>query len=89
MLDVGKGLAWLKRREEAVVLGKAQAVAAGGTRLPDKLLRGLRAMLVVLKHHLLSLQMTLYYLRAEPNAAMGYEGMHILLWRGQLEGVEK
>ena len=50
-LDVWEGVAWLERAEEAVVLGKVQGMAAGGTRLPDKLIRGPRAMLVVLRHH--------------------------------------
>ena len=50
-LDVGDRVAWLERAEEAVVLGHVQAMEAGGVRLPDKLLRGFRAMLVVLRHH--------------------------------------
>ena len=50
-LDVGDGVAWLERAEEVVVLEHVQAMEAGGVRLPDKLLRGLRAMLVVLRHH--------------------------------------
>ena len=33
--------------------------------------------------------MTLYYLRAVLNAAIGYQGMHLPYWRGQLEEVEK
>ena len=44
-LDVGDGVAWLERAEEAVVLGHAQVT------LPDNLIRGFRAMLVVLGHH--------------------------------------
>ena len=87
-LDVGDGVAWLERAEEAVVLGHVQAMEAGGARLPDKLLRGFRAMLVVLWHHPLSVQTTLYYLRAVLNAAIGYQGMHLPNWRGQLEEVE-
>ena len=82
-LDVGDGVAWLERAEEAVVLGHVQAMEAGGVRLPDKLLRGFRAMLVVP-----SVQTTLYYLRAVLNAAIGYQGMHLLYWREQLEEVE-
>ena len=50
-LDVGDGVAWLERAEKAVVLGHVRAMEAGGVRLPDKLLRGFRAMLVVLQHH--------------------------------------
>ena len=50
-LDVGDGLAWLERAEEAVVLGHVQAMEARGVGLPDKLVRGFRAMLVVLRHH--------------------------------------
>ena len=49
-LDVGDGVAWLERAEEAVVLGHVQAMEARGVRLPDKLVRGFRAMLVVLRH---------------------------------------
>ena len=87
-LDVGDGVAWLERAEEAVVLGPVQAMEAGGVRLPDKLLRGFRAMLVVLQHHALSVQTTLYYLRAVLNAAIGYQGMHLPYLREQLEEVE-
>ena len=49
-LDVGNGVAWLERTEDAVVLGQVQAMEARGTRLPDKLIREFRAMLVVLRH---------------------------------------
>ena len=87
-LDVGDGVAWLERAEEAVVLGHVQAMEAGGVRLPEKLLRGFRAMLVVLQHHSPSVQTTLYYLRAGLNAAIGYQGMHLPYWREQLEEVE-
>ena len=87
-LDVGDGVALLERAEEAVVLGHVQAMEAGGVRLPDKLLRGLRAMLAVLRHHSQSVQTTLYYVRALLNAAIGYQGMHLLYWREQLEEVE-
>ena len=87
-LDVGDGVAWLERAEEAVVLGHVQSLEAGGVRLPEKLLRGFRAMLVVLRHHPSSVQTTLYYLRAVLNAAIGYQGMHLRYWRGQLEEVE-
>ena len=87
-LDVGDGVAWLERAEEAVVLGHVQAMEARGVRLPDKFVRGFRAMLVVLRHHPPSVQMTLYYLRAVLNAAVGYQGMHLPYWREQLEEVE-
>ena len=87
-LDVGQGVAWLERAEEAPVLGHVQAMEAGGVRLPDKLLSGFRAMLVVLGHHPPSVQTTLYYLRAVLNAAIGYQGMHLPYWREQLEEVE-
>ena len=39
----------------------APSMGAGGIRLPDKLLRGFQAMLVVLQHHPWSVQMTVYY----------------------------
>ena len=87
-LDVGDGVAWLERAEEAVVLRHVQAMEARGVRLPDKLVRGFRAMLVVLRHHPPSVQTTLYYLRAVLNAAVGYQGMHLPYWREQLEEVE-
>ena len=87
-LDVGDGVAWLEREGKAVVQGHVQAMEARGVRLPDKVLRGFWAMLVVLWHHLLSVQTTLYYLRAVLNAAIGYEGTHVPYWRGQLEEVE-
>ena len=87
-LHVGDGVAWLERAEEAVVLGHVQAMEAGGVRLPDKLIRGFRAMLVVLRHHPPSVQTTLYYLRAVLNAAIGHQGMHLPYWREQLEEVE-
>jgi hypothetical protein len=48
LLDVGEGMPWLGRAEEMVVLGKVQAMVAMDTRLPNKLLKGFRAMLVVL-----------------------------------------
>ena len=48
MLDVGDGLEWLERAEEAPVLGHVLAMGAEGIRLPDKLLRGFLAMIVVL-----------------------------------------
>ena len=80
-LDVQDGVAWLERVEEAVVLGHVQVMEAGGVRLPDKLLRGFWAMMVVLQHHPLSVQTTLYHLRAVLNAAIGYQGMHLLYWR--------
>ena len=76
-LDVGDGVAWLERVEEAVVLGHVQVMEARGVKLPDKLVRGFRAMLVVLRHHPPSVQTTLYYLRAVLNAAVGYQGMHL------------
>ena len=47
-LDVADRVVWLERAEEAVVLGHVVAMGAGGIRLPDKLLRGFWAMLVVL-----------------------------------------
>ena len=87
-LDVGDGVAWLERAEEAVVLGHVQAMEERGVRLPDELVRGFRAMLVVLRHHPRSVQTTLYYLRAVLNAAVGYLGMHLPYWREQLEEVE-
>ena len=87
-LDVGDRVPWLERAEEAVVLGHVQAMEVGGATLPKKLLRGFRAMLVVLRHHPPSVQTTLYYLRAVLNAAIGYQGMHLPYWRGQLEEVE-
>ena len=80
-LDVGDRVAWPERAEEAVVLGHVQAMEAGGVRRPNKLIRGFRAMLVVLRHHPPSVQTTLYYLRAVLNAAIGYQGMHLLYWR--------
>ena len=70
-LDDGDGVAWLQRAEEAVVLGHVQVMEAGGTRLPDKLLRGFRVMLVVLRHHPPSVQTALYYLWAVLNAGIG------------------
>ena len=87
-LDVGDGVAWLERAEEAVVLGHVQVMEAGGVRMPNKLLRVFRAMLVVLQHHPPSVRTTLYYLRAQLNAAIGYQGMHLPDWREQLEEVE-
>ena len=87
-LDVGDGVAWLERAGEAVVLGHVQAMEARGVRLPDKLVRGFRAMLVVLRHHPPSVQTTLYYLRAVLNAAVGYQGMHLPYWREQLQEAE-
>ena len=83
-LDVGDGVAWL----EAVVLGYVQVMGAEGIRLPDKLVSLFRAMMVVLRNHPPSVQTTLYYLRAVLNAAIGYQGMHLSYWRGQLEEVE-
>ena len=50
-LDVGEGVAWLERAEEAVVLGHVQSMRANGIRLPEKLLRGFEAMMVVLRNH--------------------------------------
>ena len=87
-LDVGDGVAWLERAEEAVVLRHRQAMEAEGIRLREKLLRGFRAMLVVLRNHPPSVQTTLYYVRAVVNAAIAYKGMHLPYWRGQLEEVE-
>ena len=87
-LGVGDVVARLERAGEAVVLGHVQTMEAGGVRLPDKLLRGFRAMLVVLQHHPPSLQTTRSYLRAVLNAAIGYQGMHLPYWREQLEEVE-
>ena len=86
--DVGDRVAWLERAEKAVVLGHVQAMEARGVSLPDRLVRGFRAMLVVLRHHPWSVQTTLYYLRVVLNAAVGYQGMHLLYWREQLEEVE-
>ena len=88
VLDVGDGVAWLERAEEAVVLGQVQAMEAGGVRLPETLLWGFRAMLVVLRHHPPLVQRTLYYPRAVLNSAIGYQGMHLPYWRGELEEVE-
>ena len=86
--DVGDGVAWLERAEEAVMLGHVQAMEVEGVKLPDKLLRGFRAVLVVLWNHLPSVQTTLHYLRAVLNEAIGSQGMHLPYWRGQLEEVE-
>ena len=88
-LDVRDGVAWLGRAEEAVVLGHAQAMEAGGNRLPDELLRGIRAILLVLRQHPPSVHTTLYYLRAVLNAAIEYQGMHVPYGRRQLEEVER
>ena len=87
-LDVGDGGGWLERAEEAVVLGHVQATGAEGVRLPERLLRGFRAMIMVLWNHPLSVQTTLYYLRAVLNVAIGYQGMHLPYWRWQLGEVE-
>ena len=87
-LDVGDGVAWPERAEEAVVLGYVQAMEAEGVKLPEKLPRGFMPMLMVLLNHPPSVQTTLYYLRAVLNAAIGYQGMHLPYWRGQLEEVE-
>ena len=76
-LDVGDGVARLVRAEEAVVLGHVQAMVVGGTRRPNKLIRGLKAMLVILLHHAPFVQTTLYYLNALFNAAIGYQGMQL------------
>ena len=88
VLDVGDGVAWLERAEETVVLGHVQAMEARGVRLPDKLVGQFRAMLVVLRHHPPSVQTALYYPREVLNAAVGYQGMHLLYWREQPEEVE-
>ena len=88
VLNVGDGVAWLERAEEAVVLGHIQALGSEGIRLPDKLLREFRAMLVFLRHQPPLVQTTLYYLRAVLNALIGYQGMHLPYWRGQLEEVQ-
>ena len=85
-LDVGDGVAWLERAEEAVVLGHVQAMEAEGVRLPEKMLRGFRAMLVVLRNHPLSVQPTLFYLGPVLNAAIGYQGMHLPYWKGAAGG---
>ena len=61
-LDVGDGVAWLKRAEEAVVLEHVWAMGAEDVRVPEKLLRGFRATLVVLQNHPPSVRTTLYYL---------------------------
>ena len=87
-LDVGDGVAWLERAEEAVVLGHVQAMEAEGVRLPERLLGGFRAMLVDLWNHPSSVQITLYYLRAVLNAVIGYQGMHLPYCRGPLEEVK-
>ena len=71
-----------------MVLGHVRTMGADGIRLPDKLLRGFRAMMVVLRNRPPSVQTTLYYLRAVLNAAIGYQGMHLPYWRWQLEEVE-
>ena len=83
-LDVGDGVVWLESAEEAVVLGHIQAMEAGGTRLPNKVRSGFRAVLVVLRHNPLSVQTTPYYLWVVLNAAIWYQGMRPLYWRGQL-----
>ena len=87
-LDMGDGLAWLERAEKAVVLGHVQAMEAEGVKLPEKLLWGFRVRRVVLRNHPPSVQTPLHYLRAVLNAAIGYQGMHLPYWRGQLDGVE-
>ena len=87
-LDGGDGVALLERPEEALPLGHVQAMEEGGLRLSEKMLRGFRAMLVVLRHHPPSVQMTLYYLRAVLNAVIGYQGMHLPYWNTVLEEVE-
>ena len=71
-----------------MVLGHVQTMGAEGIRMPDKLLRGFRAMMVVLRSHPPSRQTVLYYLRAVLNAAIGYQGMDLPYWSGQLEEVE-
>ena len=88
VLEVGDGMAWLERAEEAVVLGYVQAAGAEGIRLPQELLNRFRAMMVVLQKQPPLVQTTLYYLGAVLNAAIGYQGMHLPYWRGQLEEVE-
>ena len=84
-LDVGDGVVWLVRAKKAVVLGHVQAMGTEGIRLPNQLLRGFWAMMVVLQNHPLWVEMTLNHLRAVLNAAIGYQGMHSPYWRGQLE----
>ena len=71
-----------------MVLGHVQAMGAEGIRLPEKLLRGFRAIMVVLQNQPRSVPKTLYFLRAVLDAAIGYQGMHHPYWRAQLEEVE-
>ena len=49
---------------------------------------GFRAMMVVLRNHYPSVQTTLVYLGAVLNAAIGYQGINLPCWRGQLQEVE-
>ena len=58
-LDVGDGSAWLERAVEYGGAGTCTGHGAEGIRLPEKVLRGFRAMMVVLRNHPLSLQTTL------------------------------
>ena len=80
-METQEGLRWLERVEEAGVLGKVQAMLAEEVKLPDRLLRGFRAMLVLLKQFPPSLQAASYYLRAVLNAAVGFQAMHLPEWR--------
>ena len=60
------------------MLGYVRAMGAEGIRLPDKPFRGFRAMMVVLRNHPPPVQTTLYYLQPVLNAAIGYQGTHLL-----------
>ena len=46
-----------------------------------------RYLVFYIQRHM-SVQTTLYYLRAVLNVVIGYQGMHLPYWRGQLEEVE-
>ena len=83
-LGVGDGVAWLERAEESLVPGHVQAMGAEGIRLPDKLLRGFRAMMLVLQNH--------PPVRTDdsvlpPSSTQCGDRVHLLYWRVQLQEV--
>ena len=71
--DWGQGMTWLEQIEETLVLGKVQTTAERDTQILVKLIRGFRAMLVVLWHYLLSLGATLNCVWAVVGAMVGYQ----------------
>ena len=88
-MDTEAGVLWLENGHDANILRKTPSMWAANVKPPEKPIKRLRAMMVVLQAYSSSLQASACYLRAVLNAAVECEAMHLPGWKQQLGKAEE